>query len=292
VYVPRHDDVHAFVDVLCYLTNSGICDSTIQFDSPMITAAAKDAAVAAIVNRRGGAAPSDWDRIAAERGLMSWGTKFHFYGPQKVIDARWEYVRERFGVIPGVKFTEGSAHRFPLTREQVEQVDPADKVSLGIPNLQIFAFGARTQDNPSPTSGHLWFSPVVPMSGEGLLTARRVFHDAFAEWDVAPLGSGLPYSFHARTFLFLYGFQVTTDPAVNRRNRDTFRRMIQLAAEHGWGEYRTHPAFMEPVTDAYSFNNHALRRLHESLKDAIDPNGIISAGRYGIWPRHLRQRRT
>jgi 4-cresol dehydrogenase (hydroxylating) len=65
--------------------------------------------------------------------------------------------------------------------------------------------------------------------------------------------------------------------------------LIKLAAEHGWGEYRTHTAFMDDVADIYSFNNHALRRLHETLKDAIDPNGIISAGRYGIWPKHLRK---
>jgi 4-cresol dehydrogenase (hydroxylating) len=25
------------------------------------------------------------------------------------------------------------------------------------------------------------------------------------------------------------------------------------------------------------------------LKDAVDPNGILSAGRYGIWPKHLRK---
>jgi hypothetical protein len=26
----------------------------------------------------------------------------------------------------------------------------------------------------------------------------------------------------------------------------------------------------------------------ETLKDAVDPNGIISAGRYGIWPKQMR----
>jgi len=36
-------------------------------------------------------------------------------------------------------------------------------------------------------------------------------------------------------------------------------------------------------------NNHALLRFHETVKDAIDPNGILSPGRYGIWPRHLRK---
>ena len=41
--------------------------------------------------------------------------------------------------------------------------------------------------------------------------------------------------------------------------------------------------------DTYSFNNNILLRFHETLKDAVDPNGIISPGRYGIWPKNLRQ---
>jgi hypothetical protein len=40
---------------------------------------------------------------------------------------------------------------------------------------------------------------------------------------------------------------------------------------------------------AYAFNDRSLRRLHETIKDAVDPNGILSAGRYGIWPKHLRK---
>jgi 4-cresol dehydrogenase (hydroxylating) len=49
---------------------------------------------------------------------------------------------------------------------------------------------------------------------------------------------------------------------------------------------------MDACADTYSFNNHALRRLQEKLKDAVDPNGILSAGRYGIWPEHLRKTRS
>jgi hypothetical protein len=46
---------------------------------------------------------------------------------------------------------------------------------------------------------------------------------------------------------------------------------------------------MDDCARAYSFSDHALLRLQERIKDAVDPNGILSAGRYGIWPRHLRQ---
>jgi (+)-pinoresinol hydroxylase len=42
----------------------------------------------------------------------------------------------------------------------------------------------------------------------------------------------------------------------------------------------------------YSFNNNALLRFHQKIKDGIDPNGIISPGRYGIWPANMRGRRA
>ena len=45
-----------------------------------------------------------------------------------------------------------------------------------------------------------------------------------------------------------------------------------------------------PVPQLYAVvrEEHEIEELHEKIKDAVDPNGILSAGRYGIWPKHLR----
>jgi 4-cresol dehydrogenase (hydroxylating) len=67
---------------------------------------------------------------------------------------------------------------------------------------------------------------------------------------------------------------------------------VNICADHGWTEYRVHPHFQRLAMQTYGFNDGALHRLHETLKDAIDPNGIISAGRYDIWPKHLRGTRA
>jgi 4-cresol dehydrogenase (hydroxylating) len=79
---------------------------------------------------------------------------------------------------------------------------------------------------------------------------------------------------------------------MNKAARATFLRLIKLCGSRGWGEYRIHAAYMDEAISFYNYNSGALHRFHETLKDAVDPNGILSAGRYGIWPRHLRGTRV
>jgi hypothetical protein len=74
-----------------------------------------------------------------------------------------------------------------------------------------------------------------------------------------------------------------------RRAGAMARVMLTRAAARGWGEYRTHTTFMGDISNTYSFNNHALRRFHETIKDAVDPNGILSPGKCGIWPKRMRK---
>jgi 4-cresol dehydrogenase (hydroxylating) len=137
----------------------------------------------------------------------------------------------------------------------------------------------------------MWFSPIIPRTGEAIFEANRVFQEAAQELDLPlnAVGFSLPTTYWNRAFIYLFGLPVTADAATNRSNREKFKQLIRICAEHGWGEYRTPPAYQDDVLDTYSFNDHALRRFLERLKDSVDPNGIISAGRYGIWPRHLRR---
>jgi 4-cresol dehydrogenase (hydroxylating) len=45
---------------------------------------------------------------------------------------------------------------------------------------------------------------------------------------------------------------------------------------------------MDLVADQYDFNDHAQRRFLQTIKDALDPNGILSPGKQGIWPAAMR----
>lgn len=295
VHVPRYGDLMPLVDTLNLVENSGLSNGMPELGSPVLArpligpAPPQDPELSAILAQPGGGSPQALEGYARRKGVSFWTCKLKFYGPAKVIAAQWEAAKERFAAIPGAAFEDGELYNIPLTAEQRKTVATSE---FGIPTLSIFAFGARSPTNPNPSQGHQFFSPIIPRSGEAILEANRVFRAAFEDAGLPAPSFNFPGCVWERAFVMIFGFPISHDAAVNRKSRDFIKYLIRVAAEHGWGEYRTAPAYYDAVADAYSYNEHALLRLQERLKDAVDPEGILSAGRYGIWPRHLRKERT
>jgi (+)-pinoresinol hydroxylase len=296
VLVPRHKDLVPLIDAVNYLENSRISNGFSELASPaMGLPAADDArpmepALKALVDKAIDGDASALDAYAQQKNLAAWSCALKFYGPERVLPLQWEYCKEKFAAaIPGARFIDGKLIKLPLTAAQKDQVH---KPEFGLPALSIFSIGARNENNPNPTNGHQWFSPIIPRTGEAVFEANRVFAQAGREFGLPVPPFSLPYFFWERSFLFLFGFPVTRNIEQNRKTREAFAQLVKIAAQHGFGEYRTAPAYQDLIMSTYSFNNHALLRFHERLKDAVDPNGILSPGRYGIWPRHLRGSRT
>ncbi len=66
--------------------------------------------------------------------------------------------------------------------------------------------------------------------------------------------------------------------------------MVRELGAMGYGEYRAHLDFMDLASEQYSFNDHAYRRFVTRIKDAVDPNGVLSPGRYAHLACRLRRR--
>jgi 4-cresol dehydrogenase (hydroxylating) len=297
VLVPKRQDIVPLVAHVNHLENAGLIGMP-GFRSPLGFAQAREPELRALVAKPGGPTDEELDRFAASKGLASWSAELQLYGPEKTIAGTWEYVKEHIGAsIPGARFEEGAVYRFPLTPEQQAEVQRVHRlVDIGVPNMSIFAIaGGRTAQSPdSADGGQFYFAPMIPRTGEAILEANRVLGQAYRD-------AGLPYNqyfsapacWHYRAFIMITSLPVSRlNPEINRRSRAAFQALARVAAEHGWGEYRSPPFGVDFVAGAYSFNDHALRRFCETLKDAVDPNGIIAAGRGGIWPRHLRGSRA
>jgi len=292
VTVPRFDDLHRLVDVVNYLENLGVTNGMPGFGSPLFFRGGffgprkPDPAVVALF-AKGEPSPPEVDEYAHRQGTGVWSATLGFYGGEITNAANWEYCKQKFADIPGVQFAQGDHYKLPLTPDQQTMFDLP---RFGTPSLQRFVIGARSATNPNPTNGHIWFSPIIPRSGQAILDINRVLRPHFDELGMRGAATAfmLPAGYFERSFIFTFGFPISHDPQANKRMRETFHTVAKLCAAQGWGEYRAPPAFQQLIVDTYSYNNHALRKLHETLKDAIDPNGILAAGRYGIWPKHLR----
>ena len=84
---------------------------------------------------------------------------------------------------------------------------------------------------------------------------------------------------------------IINDPDERKKLDELFNILVDEAASEGYGEYRTHIRYMDRIAATYGWNDNALWKMHETIKDALDPNGILAPGKSGIWPKNRRPKR-
>ncbi len=154
-----------------------------------------------------------------------------------------------------------------------------ERVQAGIPGLALL----DSLQWWGGIGGHLDFSPVAPLTGahvRRLVTMIRPEIER-AGLDFWPGTIMTPRSCYMVSPL-LYD---TTNEAQVKAAYDVYRRLVRLTGEAGYGLYRGHIEFMDDIAAQYGWGDHAMLRLYGTLKDALDPDGILSPGKQGIWPR-------
>ncbi|MFM1885578.1 MAG: hypothetical protein RL026_735 [Pseudomonadota bacterium] len=168
---------------------------------------------------------------------------------------------------------------FPVTRFHSHE-RPVPGPSLN-PLSTVNWYGGR--------GGHLSFSPVVPAVGRKIVEQFQRTRRRYQEFGIDYASTWYNGGRAVANINLIFADMDDAD-MVDRADR-LFRALVKDAREMGYGEYRTHIDYMDAVADTFDFNNHALRRLNEQVKDSLDPNGILAPGRNGVWPkawRHLR----
>jgi 4-cresol dehydrogenase (hydroxylating) flavoprotein subunit len=280
VGVPEFGDLEALIDCLRPLR----LDGTIQ--SPAMIGEALGAA--AHIGPRDpwyegpGVAPESVVRkVMSEFGIGRWTLFFGLYGSEARTAADFARVEDAFGTIPGVDI---QATTYP-GRPAEEDVHPFHRTRAGIPGMyaeHLTEWRAGTRG----TGSHIGFSPVLPLRGRDAMRASEAIRARVEEYGFDYMGAwhaGQRYMNHVVELVWDGG-----DPEQVSAIRELFAVLVRDAAAQGHGEYRTHLAFMDLVAEQFDFNGHALRRMNETIKDALDPNGIIAPGKSGIWPASMR----
>jgi 4-cresol dehydrogenase (hydroxylating) flavoprotein subunit len=222
------------------------------------------------------------DHVAKEMDVGRWLMRFAIYGHEEIVDAKFKRVQEAFGRIEGAEVW-GKKYS-PDEYDTIEH--PAEKVEIGIPNLDI---NTMTGWYGGEEGGHVAFSPAAPMTGTSAVEVCGLLRDRIEKKaNLDYLAALLPIN--ARCFIHIT--MVIFDTKNERQVRgayDASKLLVREAGELGYGEYRAHLDFMDLAADQYSFENHSYKRFTETIKDALDPNGILMPGRHGIWPKAMRE---
>ncbi len=221
------------------------------------------------------------DKLGRELEIGRWMMRFALYGDEAVVDHRFAKIAAAFGRIPGADVW-GSR----CAPEEIPMLDhPIERVQGGVPNLDL---NQMTAWYGGEEGGHIGFSPVAPLTGGDAVALRDLLRGMVNAAGLDYIVAMIPVNARSFVHVTLIIFD-TKNEAQSRAAYDVAKRLVRDAAALGYGEYRAHLDFMDLAADQYSFGDHAYRRFCETIKDAVDPNGILAPGKQGIWPRGMRE---
>ncbi|KAK3950445.1 hypothetical protein QBC32DRAFT_371965 [Pseudoneurospora amorphoporcata] len=259
--MPLFDDLEVMVDAFSEMRRDGTIPSCVWFASLI--------EMLCIAGRRedywkGEGPIPDWrlEGLRLETGYGHWYARFRLYRPKRVVEAQFEEIKEVLakkaptGTISGSLYTdeEGvNAGRVPVEH---------GSMFVGVPQLWSLPLikWPIPKSKTDRKAAHGDYAPVIPSSGKLVM-----------EW----LKKSKP----------IY----QADPVQRQNIKKLYYGLHKVAKERGYGMYRAHVNHMGEsiVACLNDFNGHVYNRF-----DTLDPRGVLSPGKQGIWPsgfRHLRE---
>ncbi|KAL2810063.1 hypothetical protein BJX63DRAFT_423337 [Aspergillus granulosus] len=271
ITLPRDEDLHQAVDIIRPLRVQMILQNVPTLRHILIDAAVLGPKSSYTSDINKPLDDAELDAIAKKLNLGRWNFYGALYGPEPIRTIHWELIKEAFSAIPGAKFF------FPEDRKEYCVLHTRSKTLSGVPTFDELKWIEWL-----PNGAHLFFSPISKISGDDAMLQYEITKKRCVEAGLDFIGTftvGMREMHHIVCIVF-----DRTNPQMKKRAHNLIKTLITDCAEHGWGEYRTHLALMDQIAETYNWNHNALMRFNETVKNALDPKGILAPGKNGVWP--------
>jgi 4-cresol dehydrogenase (hydroxylating) flavoprotein subunit len=236
--------------------------------------------------------------MAEEQSLPHWMILGGLYGPAEIVGAAKELVKTELNRISNktlflnrkkvdllqkiLKFIP-----FPKLKKMVRGLDDALQILEGVPG-QV-ALPLAYLKNPMRPSGDdvayspdrdqcglIWFSPLLPMDGNLARDFAAEVYRVCLYHEVEPLITLTAISERCfdSTIPILFNKHDPNEVAKAHRCQ---RALIQMAQDMGIFPYRLD---ISSMSELYAVHNGTSAKLWRAIKSAVDPQGLISPGRY------------
>ena len=205
-------------------------------------------------------------QIQKDKHLGAWNVYCALYGTP-------EQVEVNFNIVKGALKKLGKGRL--ITQEEAGDTQPfkyRSQLMSGVPNLQEFGLY-----NWRGGGGSMWFAPVSQARGSecdaqyGL--AKQILNKHGLDY-VGEFIVGWRDMHHVIDVLY-----DRSSPEETQRANACFNELLDEFEKRGYAVYRVNTAFQERVAQSYG---PVKRKLEQTLKRALDPNGILAPGKCGI----------
>ncbi|KAL2256673.1 hypothetical protein VTK26DRAFT_1317 [Humicola hyalothermophila] len=290
--MPGFDDLAVMVDAFGEMKRNGTIQSLVWFGSLI--------EMLCVTGRRdeywkGDGPIPDWrlEELRKETGSGFWWARWGLYGPKRIVQAQFDEIKEVMakkaptGEITGVLYADENgvdAATVPIQH---------GGMFVGVPSMWSLPLinWSIPSGKAAGKAAHGDYAPVIPSSGKLVLEWMKVSKPICEANGVELMADFFMLERHV-VVMNMFTWDQTDLEQKERMNR-LYYGLHEEAKKRGYGMYRAHVNHMDLIANLNDFNNHAYNRFVERIKDAVDPDGILSPGKQGIWPekyRHLRER--
>jgi 4-cresol dehydrogenase (hydroxylating) len=241
--------------------------------------------------------PEDMKRVRKQLNIGAWNGSGGLYGSRRQVrEARAQVRRALAGKVDRLQFVDdrllGLISRFSTpfrlltgwdVRRTLTLMSPVYNLMKGVPTDATLGSTYWRKKGPAPAvpdpdrdgCGLLWCSPVVPNTGTHALKATELASGVLLAHGFEPQISLSLATERSITCII----SISYDRAISgddERARRCYGALTEQLLASGYPPYRLNVGSMEYVTPEDDGYARALR----SLKQALDPRGILSPGRY------------